>query len=217
MDLKLPPTLKPGAPAPDFALPAIHREGQVSLADYKGRAPLLLALFRGVYCPFCRRAIAQLSLTADKLEALGVETLAVVATQLERARLYFQYRPARLALAADPELTTFRAFRVPRPGAKRELEEEMRAVRTTVGGLLPEPVSLMDAANALDEQEQFEWTPTDTEDAERQFPQLVGQFLLDRNGTIRWVNIEAAREGVAGIGLFPADEEFLAAAAALPR
>jgi hypothetical protein len=47
---------------------------------------------------------------------------------------------------------------------------------------------------------------------EKQFPQLVGQFLLDRDGVIRWVNIEGAREGVAGVGKFPTDEEFLAAA-----
>jgi peroxiredoxin len=114
--LILSPSLQPGEPAPDFTLPAIHREGHVSLADYKGRSALLLALFRGLYCPFCRRGISQLALTADKLAAAGVQTLAVVATPLERARLYFRYRPAaRLALAADPELVTLRAFRVPRP------------------------------------------------------------------------------------------------------
>jgi peroxiredoxin len=39
-----------GEPAPDFALPAAHRaEGLVSLADYRGRSPVLVALFRGVY------------------------------------------------------------------------------------------------------------------------------------------------------------------------
>src|SRR5262247_2992610 len=125
------PPLSPGDPAPDFRLAAIHREGEVSLADYKGRSPLLLALFRGIYCPFCRRAIAQLGLTAGKLEAAGVATLAVVATPLERARLYFRYRPAaRLALAADPELTTLRAFRVPKLEATPALMEEAQSART---------------------------------------------------------------------------------------
>ena len=27
-----------------------------SLADYRGRSPLFLALFIGLWCPFCRRA-----------------------------------------------------------------------------------------------------------------------------------------------------------------
>jgi peroxiredoxin len=205
-------SLPPGVPAPDFSLPAVNREGHVSLADYKGRTPLLLALFRGVYCPFCRRAIAQLGVTADKLRAHGVETLAVTATQLERARLYFRYRPTRVPLAADPEMVTFRAFQVPKPEVTPQLEAEMQAARTTLDGLLPKPMSVPDAANTLDEQDGFQHTPVDTEEMEKQFPQLVGQFLLDRDGVIRWVNIEGAREGVAGVGKFPTDEEFLAAA-----
>lgn len=42
-------SLQPGEPAPDFVVPAVNREGSVSLADYRGRSPLLLALFRGIY------------------------------------------------------------------------------------------------------------------------------------------------------------------------
>ena len=39
----------PGEPAPDFMLAAAHGDGTVSLADYRGRSPVLLALFRGLY------------------------------------------------------------------------------------------------------------------------------------------------------------------------
>jgi hypothetical protein len=38
---------------------------------------------------------------------------------------------------------------------------------------------------------------------------------VDSAGIIRWVNIEAVRGGVAEVGKFPTDAEFLAAAAAL--
>jgi peroxiredoxin len=41
--------LRPGDPAPDFVLSAVNREGQVSLADYRGRSPLLIGLFRGLH------------------------------------------------------------------------------------------------------------------------------------------------------------------------
>ena len=41
--------LRPGDPAPHFALPAVNREGQVSLDDNRGRSPLLLGLFRGLH------------------------------------------------------------------------------------------------------------------------------------------------------------------------
>lgn len=211
------PSLGPGDRAPDFTLPAVHHDGTISLADYRGRSPLLLALFRGLYCPFCRRAIAQLALTGGKLRAVGVETLAVVATKLENARLYFRYRPTRLALAADPELRTFRGFRVPKPAMTEALMAELKTVKGNPTGELPEPLPLLEVANRLDEIDNFQFTKTDNEEMEHQVPQLVGQFLLDRDGVIRWVNIEAAEEGLAGLGKFPSDEEFLAAARALPR
>ena len=41
--------LRPGDPAPHFALPAVNREGQISLDDYHGRSPVLVCLFRGLH------------------------------------------------------------------------------------------------------------------------------------------------------------------------
>ena len=38
-----------GDPAPDFTLPAAHADGTVSLVEYRGRSPVLVALFRGLY------------------------------------------------------------------------------------------------------------------------------------------------------------------------
>ena len=41
--------IQPGEPAPDFEVPAVHHEGTVSLADYRSKRPLFLALYRGLY------------------------------------------------------------------------------------------------------------------------------------------------------------------------
>ena len=41
--------LRPGDPAPHISLPAVNREGQVSLDDYRGRSPVLVGLFRGLH------------------------------------------------------------------------------------------------------------------------------------------------------------------------
>ena len=49
---------------------------------------------------------------------------------------------------------------------------------------------------------------------ERQWPQLKGQFLIDREGIVRWANIECAGEGLAGVGKFPTDAEILTARSA---
>jgi hypothetical protein len=39
--------------------------------------------------------------------------------------------------------------------------------------------------------------------------QLKGQFLIDREGIVRWANVECAVEGLAGVGKFPTDAEIL--------
>jgi peroxiredoxin len=44
-----PRPLQPGDPAPDFVLPAAHADGTVSLAQYRDRSAVLLALLRGLY------------------------------------------------------------------------------------------------------------------------------------------------------------------------
>lgn len=38
-----------GEPAPEFDLPAASGSGSLSLSDYRGKSPLYLALFRGLY------------------------------------------------------------------------------------------------------------------------------------------------------------------------
>jgi peroxiredoxin len=46
MTIKL---LRVGDHAPHFALPAVNREGQISLDDYRGRGAVLVGLFRGLH------------------------------------------------------------------------------------------------------------------------------------------------------------------------
>jgi peroxiredoxin len=215
------PLVQPGEPAPDFTLPAADREGTVSLADYHGKSALLLALFRGLYCPLCRRNIVQMGLMAEKLQAAGVEMLGVVATKPEHARLYFRFRPPRVPMAADPDMYTLRAYGVPKPLVTPELLQTYQAVRVNLNDELPAPVPVTEVAAALNQSDGYEWNETDQDDRQQQWQwdvstQLIGQFLIDRSGIVRWINIECAREGIAGLGKFPTAEEILAAAQVLP-
>jgi peroxiredoxin len=204
--------LQPGDPAPDFTLPAVVGDRAVSLSDYRGRSPLLLGLFPGFFCPFCRRAIAQMSASAEKLKPLGIESLAVVATDLENARLYYRFRPTKVSLLADPQRTTHRSYGVPQLEPTPELMEAVASVRINPTGELPEPMSIDEAVTALTKIDGYRLTPTDEREAEQQFAQLKGQFLIDRDGLIRWANLECGREGVAGVGKFPTHDELLEAA-----
>jgi peroxiredoxin len=213
--------LRPGHPAPDFALPAVNREGHVSLADYRGRSPVLIGLIRRLHCPFCRRQVVQLGTTQEKLKAVGVETLAVVNTAPERARLSFKYRPARVILAADPAAATHQAFRLP---AIEIVESEAATSwpqRATMGqlqtttvnptGELAAPQNIFAAMETLNGKDGFQMTDVDHQVVAAHDTQLAGHFLVDRDGIVRWGQVEAP-DHIGDLAKFPGDEEILQAA-----
>ena len=204
--------LQPGQRAPDFHLPAVNHDGSIALSDYLGKHSLLLALFRGLYCPFCRRSIAELGATSEKLEGLGVRTLAVVATPAANARLYYRFRPTKVLLAADPELETHRSFGIPKEEVTPDLLDAFDSVKINPTGELERPQLVAVASQELNQMDGFEPNESDREDQARQFPQLDGQFLIDRAGIVRWSNIECADEGLGGLGRFPAREVLLSTA-----
>jgi len=201
-----------GERAPDFTVPAVHEDRTISLADYRGKTPVLLGLFRGLYCPFCRRAMAQMATTSEQLKSLGVDSLAIVGTELENARLYFKYRPSRMAIGADPQLTTHRSYRVPRPEVTSELMEMVGNTRINPTGELAEPLPIPAAGAALAALDSYKPTATDQREQEATFTQLAGQFLIDRDGIVRWAEIECGKEGLSGMGKHPSRAELIEAA-----
>ena len=209
--------ISPGEPAPDFTLPRVNEAGTVSLADYRGKTPVLLAMMRGLYCAFCRRHIAQLSTTRQKLKALGVEALGIVAMPAERVRLYYQYRPVAVPLAADPELFTHRAYGVPQPALTPEILKAVEDRHIELARELHIPATdLAGIKSVLSNQDGF--VPVEAELKTRRDwsdhhgGQLIGQFLVDRDGIVRWANIEGAKDGLAGLEKFPTDDEFITVA-----
>ena len=104
--------LQPGETAPAFELARANFEGMVSFADLSGR-PFVIGFFRGLHCPFCRRQLVQLAGVQPTLRAAGVETVAVINTPVERASLYFRYRPTPVTMLCDPDCRTHQAYGVP--------------------------------------------------------------------------------------------------------
>lgn len=215
-------TVQPGERAPELTLPAVNRDGAVSLADFRGRRAVMIGFFRGLHCPFCRRQIAQLGAAQPALAALGVETIAVVNTPLERAQLYFRYRPTPLILLSDPECRTHRMFGLARiefvePGDTgparwpRTRPEDFAAARIDPTGEIGAPTQPMEANGVLNRKDGFELTAADEAIVAAHGAQFAGQFLLDREGIVRWSWSEAP-DSPDQLCRFPTAEEMLAAA-----
>ena len=156
----------------------------------------------------------QLGQTAQKLEAMGVKTVGVVATEAERARLYFRFRRPRMPMGADPALATHRAYGLPSVGLHTPEHAEVfeRAAARELG--LTGGASA-GAFDRLARHDSYDVTPADQADWVRHEGLLTAQFLVDRDGVVRWANLECARDGIEGIGRLPPEEEVLAAARAL--
>ena len=182
----------------------------MSLGSYRDKRAVLLGLFRGLHCPFCRRQIVQLSGIEETLARSGVVTLAVVNTPRERAALYFRYHPTRVLLLADPDARTHALYGVPAVVS----DETFAATRINPTGELPGPVHPLEANTALNARDGFVLTPTDEQIFAKHGTQLVGHFLVDREGVVRWTSFEA-QEGVHALAAFPSPVEILAAARAL--
>ena len=171
--------LRPGDRAPSVVLDAITQPGQIAIDDFRGRKPLLIGMFRGLHCPFCRRHLAVQAGIDRTLREKGVESIAVVNTPIDRARLYFRHRPLPDLLAAsDPERMSHRAFGLPNfelANIQSGWERKVAVVATTV----------------LNTWDRYEMTDVDQLMAQEGGGQLFGQFLIDREGIIRWSFAEA--------------------------
>lgn len=211
--------LQPGDRAPNVVLDAITQEGKIALDDFRGQKPVLVGLFRGLHCPFCRRHIAAQARLDPELREKGVESLTVVNTPIDRARLYFRYHPVpNLLAAADPERASHRAFGLP----NLEFTEnetawpykvsmaDARSMHVNYPDELPGPMEPFAAADILDKKDGYEMTEVDQQMIATGHGQLVGQFLLDRQGIVRWCFTEVPEGGRHMFGA-PSPQELMSA------
>jgi peroxiredoxin len=210
-----------GRAAPGFTVAAINHEGNISLADYSGRSALLLGLFRGLHCPFCRRQVVQMNGYADRLAELGVEGLAIINTELDRARLYYGRLGLKMALAVDPEWQTHRRFGLARAKitlGRTKWPETINPItavtlRLNPTGELPAPVPMIRMNAALNRIDGFERTAVDKKMEKAHGKTGAGYVLIDREGIVRWQWLEG-ETGARDVAKFPSATDILTAVAA---
>jgi peroxiredoxin len=204
-------------------LDAISHEGKISLREFRGRSPVLIGMFRGLHCPFCRRQIAAFGRLDEALRERGVESIAVVNTPVERARLYFRFHPLpNMMAASDPERVSHRAFGLPNVVfTENETDwphkmgmDVASKMRIDLPGELPGPMIPDAAAELLNKKDGYTKTEADLRMEATGHGQLIGQFLLDRDGVVRWTFTEA--DGM-GENMFrhPNSEDVISAASAV--
>ena len=129
---------------------------------------------------------------------------------------------------SDPDCVTHGAFGVPHiefvPDAAAETAKwpqtgtmaQFMAARHNPGDVHPEPMQPMEGNIALNARDGFEMLDADNAIVAAHGTQLVGHFLIDREGIVRWTQIEAPG-GPNELGTMPSTAQILAALDSLPR
>ena len=88
---------------------------------------------------------------------------------------------------------------------------QMMSMKINLTGELPEPLDPMAAAEALNKMDGYEITDADQQMQATGGGQLVGEFLLDREGIIRWSFTEVTDGGKNLFGA-PTPQDVMSAA-----
>ncbi len=95
-----------GAAAPGFSL--ANQRGQTrTLAGYRGRAPLVLTFYRGIWCPYCNLQIREYAQRLDEIRGAGAELVALSPEKPNAAEIYLASGTDKSLLDGAPQNVPF--------------------------------------------------------------------------------------------------------------
>jgi peroxiredoxin len=156
-----------GRAAPEFRL-AAAQGGELGPQDLRGKR-VVLWFSKGLFCPFCRRNMAQLALRYPEIQGLGAEVLQVTHNTLDEARGYLKHYPMKFPYLCDAERTAHDQYAVEQLGVN-------------LGGYAASVATVM-----LDLVTKGETTPAPIPYFKRYAGKDTAQavFILDRAGVVR--------------------------------
>jgi peroxiredoxin len=104
-----------GRAAPEFKL-ASAQGGEIGPQDFRGAKRIVLWFSKGLFCPFCRRNMAQLGLRYPEIQAMQGEILQVTHNTLEEARGYLKHYPMKFPYLCDAGRTAHDKYGVEQLG-----------------------------------------------------------------------------------------------------
>ena len=157
-----------GRAAPEFRL-AAAQGGEVGPQDLRGSKRVVLWFSKGLFCPFCRRNMAQLGLRHPEIQALDAEVLQVTHNTLDEARGYLKHYPIKFPYLCDAERVAHGKYAVEQTGVN-------------LGGYAASVATVV-----LDLVTKGETTPPPIPYLRRYAGQDSAQavFILDREGVVR--------------------------------
>lgn len=157
-----------GRAAPEFKL-ASAQGGDVGPQDLRGKSRVVLWFSKGLFCPFCRRNMAQLALRYPEIQALDAEVLQVTHNTLDEARGYIKHYPMKFPYLCDADRAAHERYGVAMIGMN-------------IGGFLASS-----AAVVADFVTKGETTPPPIPYIKRYVGKDTNQavFVLDRDGIVR--------------------------------
>ncbi|WP_346289659.1 peroxiredoxin family protein [Sphaerothrix gracilis] len=103
-----------GDRAPDFHLLHVQSQEMLTLSDYWGRQPVVLAFTRifteNQYCPLCFPHIVALNKAYKRLQAKGAAVLMITSTDNRQSQIVQQDLGLEVPLLSNPSCQVFRQY-----------------------------------------------------------------------------------------------------------
>jgi peroxiredoxin len=148
--------LKEGAQAPDFTLPAALGKA-VRLSHLLTQGPVVIAFYRGQWCPYCHLALRAYQQALPQLQSWGVSLVAISPQTPDHSRALAEKLELTFAVLSDVGNRVARQF-----GLVFTIEEAGRGSHQRVGANLP----------VFNDNDSWELP-------------MAGTFLVDQSGTVR--------------------------------
>ena len=98
-----------GSPLPDVEVKTVEDE-EVSLRMLAGRQPTVLVIYRGGWCMFCNRHLAELQRLEPELQGMGYQILAVSPDRPAKLRESVEKHQLSYTLVSDSDLRAAKAL-----------------------------------------------------------------------------------------------------------
>lgn len=157
------PGLAIGETAPGFTLPNANGES-VSLAELLTRGPVVVAFYRGEWCPFCNLELRALDRRIDEITALGATVVAISPQSPDHATSLTEEHGLGFDVLSDVQQSVIAGY-----GLRYLVEGDTRELMEHVFG--------RDLA-------------VENADGSWYLP-VPGTFVLDRNGVVRAARVDA--------------------------